>query len=240
MSDKRVQIPRKEKEVLISEAHRIANDKLEKMKSRFGKRFSELVKDKKQNENMQQEIIAAHLKITPQTLDNYCKGKSLPQAEQLFLIKELFDVSYDYLLSDTPTENINEDGNLVQLGLSRTALKNFKKMCDEQEEWGFDDRRFVVNPKIFAINKLLEEENDLLFQLGDYLLFPSIEDDKSKEDLYTTLYQYKIMNALDKFITNFRNSKEGKKVSEDRSLKVIEIIDKIDGFQNYTDFIYKK
>ena len=238
MDDKKVQIPKKEKERLIKEAYKEAEKKLKKantMKEMFAKNLKQLVDDKKTKENMQQEVMSAYLGITPQALDNYCNGRRFPQIELIFRIKEFFNTSYNYLFSDVPSEIYDESSNMIELGFSKQSIRNLNTIYSEANDWGFDEQQFIINPKLFALNKLLEYGNDLLFQIGDYLLFPQIKENEQDEDLYTTLYQYKIMNALEQFIKEFRSSKEGQEASKHRTAKVNEILQKISEFENYTD-----
>lgn len=233
------QLPKEEKERLIRESREKAQEKINKMKRNFASVIFNLVADKNENEYIQKEVISANLDITPQALANYCDGKRLPQLEQIFLMKEYFNTSYESLLSELPSGEVNKKGDLTTVGLTKKAIRNLESIVADSNEWGFDEQQHIVNPMLFAINKLLEDGNDILYLLGDYLLFPPYanQTNNDDEDIYTELYKYKIMSALEKFTNNFRDSKEGKNISQHRTKKVEEILSKTVDFNNYSNYI---
>ncbi|MDD2391562.1 MAG: hypothetical protein PHU94_01315 [Bacilli bacterium] len=234
-------------------AQKRGEEEFKKFKTKFASKFLELVVEKK-DENMEYELIAANLGITSQSLSNYCKGDRFPQMEQLILMKDFFNADYNTLLPSFPMEEKNiknkKRGDLTSLGLSSKAIKNLEKIINYSNAWGFDEQSHIINPIIFAINKLLEDGNELLYLIGDYLLFPDLTDIKSiqadnnnisnleDEDIYTRLYQYKVMKALEEFIINFRNTKEHRISVEHRKSRVEDIIFKkhhLNEYQNYID-----
>jgi transcriptional regulator with XRE-family HTH domain len=238
----------KELDIIIENANATAKEKADKIKKEFSRKLYNLAHDRKDIENENFEVMAAKLGISHQTLINYTNNKRFPQLEQLILIKELFEGvdSFDFLLSESPYEVSDKNGSLTQLGLSGKAVANLKKICKYSNDWGFDEQQEEINPIIFALNYLLENGNELLYLIGDYLLFPKLDNETSNskddsnsfvdEDVYIKLYQYKIVCALERFINDYRYSKKDKNSNNLRSGRFENILFKINSFDNYSKY----
>lgn len=64
-------------------------------------------KQRKQN-NMSQEQLAQMLNISRQSISKWESGDSIPDVQNIIRLSEIFDVSTDYLLKDTWSENYLE------------------------------------------------------------------------------------------------------------------------------------
>lgn len=258
MKKKELSIKEKEREEIRNKAQQKGKEEFKKLQNKFAIKFLELINQKKED-NIEYELISAHLGITSQSLTNYLRGDRFPQMEQLILMKDYLGVDFNTLLPSLPTEEKiirnKKSGDLISLGLSNKAVDNLEKIISYSNSWGFDEQTHSINPILFALNKLLENGEDILYIIGDYLLFPNINDcniqqkdetNKSNlenEDIYIKLYQYKIMKALEEFINNFRNTKEHRVSVENRKSRVEEIIfksQKLDDYYNNTDEKLKK
>lgn len=249
---KELNVKKKEREEIRTKSQQKGKDEFKKLQVKFQNKFLELINNKK-DDGEEYELISAHLGITSQSLTNYCKGERFPQMEQLILMKEYFGVDYNTLLPSLPIEENTTQkkkfGDLTSIGLSKKAISNLENIISYSNAWGFDEQTHTINPIMFAINKLLESGENLLYIIGDYLLFPNIDDKNNNqdtkssleyEDVYTKLYQYKIMKALDDFINDFRNTKEHRTSIEHRKDRVERIMLKSQEIDTYYDEMEEK
>jgi len=96
----------------------------------FGNRLRELLKEKK----LSHEAFALEIKVSRNTITDYCKGKRPPSVDNLFIIAKYFDVSIDYLLEHTLNIPISDIGNIFNGGLKRktgiTVTMGMMKVID--------------------------------------------------------------------------------------------------------------
>ncbi|MCH5171744.1 MAG: helix-turn-helix transcriptional regulator [Erysipelotrichales bacterium] len=76
---------------------------MENLKITIGKNIQELRK----SNNLTQNELAAKLNYTPKAISKWERGESIPELETLISISKIFNVTVDYLLSDSHDKNIN-------------------------------------------------------------------------------------------------------------------------------------
>ncbi|MBE6777873.1 MAG: helix-turn-helix transcriptional regulator [Ruminococcaceae bacterium] len=100
----------------------------------FGNRLRQL----RSANHLTQERIAALLNLERSTYAKYETGSSMPHQDTLLRLAELFRVSVDYLLGNTPhmegdRNELRDDGTLPGLDPEETAvLTVFRKLTAEQ------------------------------------------------------------------------------------------------------------
>nr|WP_296267505.1 helix-turn-helix transcriptional regulator [uncultured Merdimonas sp.] len=77
--------------------------------------FGEKLKALRQQNDMTQEYVADHLKVSRSTIAGYETKNRQPSHEKLTALAALFQVSVDYLLDE-------DDGKTVELSVSRPPL----------------------------------------------------------------------------------------------------------------------
>ena len=96
----------------------------EAAKAPFPTAISSLLKERK----ITPGELADHLKVTRQTVSNYCLGQTTPSFQLLCKIADFFNVSTDYLLGRTETRS--PDANIRAVceftGLSESAVNGLK------------------------------------------------------------------------------------------------------------------
>lgn len=86
--------------------------------------FSENFKKLRKQKGMSQETLAQQLNIVRQTISKWEKGLSVPDADMLTQIAELFEVSVSELLGSKIEEEKNINEIAVQLALLNEQLAN--------------------------------------------------------------------------------------------------------------------
>ena len=86
--------------------------------------FSENLKTFRKQKGLSQEELAERLHVVRQTISKWERGQSVPDAELLIRIAEIFDTSVSTLLGDTvqPQEQTPEDVNLISEKLEQLNL----------------------------------------------------------------------------------------------------------------------
>ncbi|MEL7624113.1 MAG: helix-turn-helix transcriptional regulator [Clostridiales bacterium] len=75
--------------------------------------FSENLKNLRKQKGLSQEELAERLHIVRQTVSKWEKGLSVPDADLLIRIAEIFEVSVSVLLGDTIELSDKEEGNII-------------------------------------------------------------------------------------------------------------------------------
>ncbi len=91
------------------------------------------IQDALTHRQKKQKDLADHLGVTPNTISYFCKGKRMPNTEQIYQISEYLNVPTDYLFGKVKMRNpqIMEDNFLKicqQTGLSADTIELFKQL----------------------------------------------------------------------------------------------------------------
>lgn len=92
--------------------------------------FSENLKNLRKQKGMSQEVLAQQLNVVRQTISKWEKGLSVPDAEMLSRIAELFEVSESDLLGSKIETNLDQNEISVQLALLNEQIaleRKFRK-----------------------------------------------------------------------------------------------------------------
>lgn len=237
------------KKKTLTEVERTA--KVNEIRSTFKYNFVNLIEKKKLEDGTTYEEMAKDLGITIQAFFNYKKGVRMPQIEQLSLIQDYFDVPYDYLFGKVSSTDKSDVTLEKDLGLNSVAIENLKKINKQSKEWGWNDN-ITPHMRLFAINKLLETNSNILYLIGDYLSYPS-KDNKyldvevreyvDNEKVYIPsieMYSYRIAKELEITANEIRNSIDVAKISKDK-LKISRVQQKEqEQFENHMSKTVKK
>src|SRR5690625_3859628 len=94
----------------------------------LGEKLSKLRKE----QGLTQDVLAGKLSTTRQAISKWENDQEFPDAEQLLMIGNLFDVLIDYLLKDTVERNNdikkNEEGYFVSEEFAEGYLFNIQKI----------------------------------------------------------------------------------------------------------------
>lgn len=131
------------------------------MNELFGKRFKQLRKAKKMN----QQEIANIFNISQRTISGWEIGRVEPSIKKLFEIAKYFDVSLDYLYGKVDYKNDSEafkyyglktpEEMIEELENNNKKLKNIKYFCNKCNKWHFDlsECKYYVNVLLEGISK---------------------------------------------------------------------------------------
>ena len=99
-------------------------------------KFADMLKYLLSTRNIKQTELARSIGVRPNTISNYCNKISQPDIDIIIKIAEFFDVSIDYLLTDTRKENqiLREE-----LGLSDTTLEVLTQLAQTTERKYLDE-----------------------------------------------------------------------------------------------------
>ena len=207
------------------------NEKLkEYVSNTFTKRFNELVKEKREKENIKtNKELAVSMGIKEQSFINYETGR-LPDTLQLIKIAKYFDVSLEYLIGDSDNRNYLNYSLGKEYGISDEAKNNLEKYVKNDE----DGLIYIIN--------LLLGDNYLQFirLLEEYITFPSKDNEyldnfvkelnenalsekynkKYNEDSY--IYLYRICKKLEEISTGAKKSKKVAELYMNKSNDIIE------------------
>ncbi len=98
--------------------------------------FAERLRFLMKQHSTKQTDLAKHLGLTRQAISKYTDGSVLPNIENLHAICKFFNVSSDYLLGISNTENIVADERLCSeiTGLNTNSIKVLKSINTQNEE----------------------------------------------------------------------------------------------------------
>lgn len=97
--------------------------------------FSENLKTLRKSKGMSQEVLAQQLNVVRQTISKWEKGLSVPDADMLMKIAELFEVSESDLLGSKIDPDINQDEVVVQLALLNEQIAIERKHRKTVFKW---------------------------------------------------------------------------------------------------------
>lgn len=104
--------------------------------------FPEKLYQLRKERNLSQEALAEKLGTTRQAVSKWENGQGYPETEKLLLLAQLFQVSVDYLLKDTPTEAAEQEaGYYVSREMAEGYLSN-------QKRWS---RRFATGAAVLLL-----------------------------------------------------------------------------------------
>ncbi|MCD7809930.1 MAG: helix-turn-helix domain-containing protein [Erysipelotrichaceae bacterium] len=86
--------------------------------------FSENLKTLRKQKGMSQEVLAQQLHVVRQTISKWEKGLSVPDAEMLVKIAEIFEISVSELLGEKIEETQDMNEIAIQLALLNEQLAN--------------------------------------------------------------------------------------------------------------------
>lgn len=86
--------------------------------------FSENLKTLRKQKGMSQEVLAQQLHVVRQTVSKWEKGLSVPDAEMLVKIAEIFEISVSELLGEKIEETQDMNEIAIQLALLNEQLAN--------------------------------------------------------------------------------------------------------------------
>ena len=70
--------------------------------------FSERIKELRRKNGMTQEGLGKIIGVTPDSIYTYEKGKAYPEARNLLILADYFDVSLDYLMGRTDDPEVHQ------------------------------------------------------------------------------------------------------------------------------------
>ncbi|MFD3446590.1 helix-turn-helix domain-containing protein [Microbacteriaceae bacterium 4G12] len=92
----------------------------------FGEKLFKLRKEK----GLSQEALAEKLNTSRQAISKWENGQGFPETEKLLMIRNIFEVSVDYLLKDTVEQsNENEQGYYVSKEMAEGYLLQVRKIA---------------------------------------------------------------------------------------------------------------
>ena len=186
------------------------NDNTKKI---IGKRIAIAIADKK----ITQKELAEYLNVKPNVISEFCKGGRVPNAEQIILIADYFNISADYLLGRSEIKSVDPDmqAAVKYVGLSETSIKAFASHLIIPTK---GKKILIRNGSAEAFNKKIIEPLEKLFISGvfyDYLLelrylenaSKSFLDSKTSErfDLEDKcdLLRYRVFKLNEKILNQF-------------------------------------
>lgn len=152
------------------------NDNTKKI---IGKRIATAIADN----NITQKELAEHLNVKPNVISEFCKGGRVPNAEQIIIIADYFNISSDYLLGRTDIKTtVPEIQSAVKyVGLSETSLKAFASHLISSTK----HKKIIMKEGYEkALNKRITEPLEKLFMstiFFDYLINLRALDNASKK-----------------------------------------------------------
>ena len=75
----------------------------------MSKKFSEILKELREEKGMNQQELAIALDVTRQTISNYENNKRIPNKEMLEVIADFFNVDMNYLYGQSNVKNKYKD-----------------------------------------------------------------------------------------------------------------------------------
>ncbi|MBR1658134.1 MAG: helix-turn-helix domain-containing protein [Synergistaceae bacterium] len=134
-------------------------------------KFANMLKYLLSTRNIKQTELARSIGVKPNTISNYCNKVSQPDVDIIIKIAEFFDVSIDYLLTDTRKENqiLREELGLSDTTLEVLAQTTERKYFDElikdyefREAFIHTISNFETNTSIYQKLKKVNEAVDKL------------------------------------------------------------------------------
>lgn len=89
--------------------------------------FNENLKKLRKQKGMSQEVLAQQMNVVRQTISKWEKGYSVPDAEMLIRLADLFEVSVSDLLGSEVKSESNQNEIAVQLAILNEQLANRKR-----------------------------------------------------------------------------------------------------------------
>lgn len=109
--------------------------------------FCEKLRMIRTNNNLSQEMLADKLYISRQTVSKWESGLSYPEIDKLIAISDMFNVSIDYLLKDTPVESVVSE-NLDRLVIQFLGSTNKLQDLSEQLIHIMEDGKIDAEEKL--------------------------------------------------------------------------------------------
>lgn len=97
--------------------------------------FNENLKTLRKSKGMSQEVLAQQLNVVRQTISKWEKGLSVPDADMLMKIAELFEVSESELLGSKIQTDMNQNEIVVQLALLNEQIAMERKNRRKLYKW---------------------------------------------------------------------------------------------------------
>ena len=131
--------------------------------------FAEKLKELRNQKGLSQEQISKEMRIAISSLRNYENGR-LPDTHQLKIIKNFYNVPYEYLLEDSVT-NKSENNIKIEkeLGLSDLSIEKIKEL--KNYNLTSDLNLFLEKINIFDLIYLIYEIRNLEKHLIDNIGF---------------------------------------------------------------------
>ena len=167
--------------------------------------LGEKLKELRNKKGKTQQEVCDEIGIAISSLRNYENGK-IPETVQLKIIKNYYNVPYEYLLDDD-CENKNEKNVIIgkELQLSDYSINNIKRIKEKDilneflgYYWSYD---IIENTSLYyKINNILKYDFQLIISIKD--IWEYIKDtnrNKKTEDLeeYFTKYDKSINNIIE-------------------------------------------
>ncbi len=146
-----------------------------------------------------QDVFASELGISRGALSFYENGERTPDAEIIYKICELCNISSDYLLGFT--DNSTTDPDLKAFceytGLSEKSIDILHLWYEADYEEQSDIKNFLIENNHFR--NIAMSFFFLLDSSRQYIAFKSINNGESSQELYQELYQKELQCDVDRY-----------------------------------------
>ena len=131
--------------------------------------FSENLKTLRKNKGFSQEQLSIRLNVVRQTISKWEKGLSVPDAEMLIRISEIFNVPVSELLGENIV--VEQNNNITMIAMELQKLNELLVLQQNQRK---DFRKKIIDVTmimvfVFFIIAIYDQWTDMFYEFGQNL-----------------------------------------------------------------------
>lgn len=123
------------------------------------------------NKGMSQEQLAVQLNVVRQTISKWEKGSSVPDAETLVQLSEIFEIPVNVLLDEPQPQESQESIDMSDIAKQLAQMNELTalKMQREKERYAAAKKFAVIFVMLLAVAAILPHWNETFHEFGQNL-----------------------------------------------------------------------